>query len=251
MGKKIVQETRGYDANRGITVSQREKESAHDYRYFPEPDIPPLEFSEDYIEHLRHELPELPHDKAKRVGHEYKLPEADVDIIISDKHLADYFEDVVSELREKIENGEFACDENKAIKLAANYIITELRKHVAEHEHNISEIKITPEDYAELICFVASDKINSSAAQTVLAEMYKTGANPAHIISDKNLVQVSDTVEIGESVNIVISENNKSVQDYKAGKENALKFLVGQVMKKTRGKANPQIVQNILKDKLR
>ena len=249
-GKKVVQETRGYDNNRGVTVSQRVKESAHDYRYFPEPDIPPLKFTKEYVENLRKHLPELPEAKAKRIGHEYKLPGADVEIIISDKALADYFEEVASELKEKIKSGEFVVDEEKAVKLAANYIITELRKHLAEHNHAIADIEITPENYAELICLVASGEINSSAAQTILAEMYKTGGDPSDIIEEKGLRQVSDEGELESIVDKIIADNQQSADDYKKGKENAMKFLVGQVMKETKGKANPQIVQEILKKKL-
>lgn len=250
-GKKVVQETRGYDNNRGATVSQRVKESAHDYRYFPEPDIPPLKFTKEYVESLKRKLPELPGEKAKRIGHEYKLPEADVEIIISDKALADYFEEVVSELREKINSKEFEVAEAKAIKLASNYIITELRKHLTEHGHSIKDIEITPENYAELICFVASGKINSSAAQVVLAQMYKTGGDPSQIIEEKNLAQVSDEGELLKIIDEIVAKNQKSAEDYKNGKENALKFLIGQTMAATKGKANPQIVQKMLVDKLR
>jgi aspartyl-tRNA(Asn)/glutamyl-tRNA(Gln) amidotransferase subunit B len=249
-GEKIVQETRGYDNNRGVTVSQRVKESAHDYRYFPEPDIPPLKFTEEYVKNLRAKLPELPEAKAKRIGHEYKLPGDDVAILISDKHLADYFEDVVSELKEDLGSGEFIADEEKAIKLAANYIITELRKHLAEHSHSIADIEITPANYAELIAILATGEINSSAAQVVIVEMYKTGGDPSTIIKEKNLAQVSNEKELEEMVDKVISENQPSVEDYKKGKENALKFLMGQVMKETKGKANPQIVQEMLKKKM-
>ncbi len=250
-GEKIIQETRGFDNNKGITVSQRTKESAHDYRYFPEPDIPPLKFTKEYVADLKKHLPELPEAKAKRIGREYKLPDNDVEIIISQKELADYFEEVVSELREKINCKEFEADEAKSIKLAANYIITELRKHLAEHGHGIKDMEITPENYAELICFVASGRINSSAAQTVLAQMYKTGGDPSQIIEEKNLAQVSDEGELEKIIGEIIAKNQKSVEDYKNGKENALKFLIGQVMAATKGKANPQIVQKMLVDKLK
>lgn len=249
-GKKVVQETRGFDSNRGVTVSQRTKESAHDYRYFPEPDIPPLKFTKEYIEDLKSHLPELPEAKAERVEREYKLPEKDVEIIISEKDMADYFEEVVSELREKIGCREFNLDESKAIKLAANYIITELRKHLARKHEEIKDIKITPENYAELIACVGSGMINSSAAQTVLEEMYKTGGDPSQIIEAKNLAQMSDEKDLEEIVKKIITDNQSSADDYKKGKENALKFLIGQVMSSTKGKANPQVVQKILKKKL-
>lgn len=249
-GEKIIQETRGWDSNRGVTVSQRTKESAQDYRYFPEPDIPPLRFSEKYVEELRSSLPELPDAKAKRFGHEYELPGKDVEIIISQKDLADYFEQVVSEIQEKIDCKEFALDKNKAVKLATNYIITELRKHLVESGTEIGDVRITPENYAELICLVGSGKINSSAAQAVLLEMYKTGGDPSQIIDEKNLAQMSDEAELEKMIEEVLIKNEKSVSDYKAGKDNALKFLMGQVMAATRGKANPQVVQKTLKKKL-
>jgi aspartyl-tRNA(Asn)/glutamyl-tRNA(Gln) amidotransferase subunit B len=250
-GKKIAQETRGYDSNRGTTVSQRMKESAHDYRYFPEPDIPPFKFTIEYVEELRKKLPELPDYKAKRFQGEYNLPIDDVMILISDKGLAEYFEEVASELKEKVQCNEFELDENKTVKLAANYIIVETRKHLAEHGHLMSDLKITPENYAELICIVGSGKINSSAAQTVLAEMYKTGGDPSQIIESKNLAQMDDENELIKIIDEMLTKNAKSVEDFKAGKENAMKFLTGQVMAKTKGKANPQKVQEILKNKLK
>jgi aspartyl-tRNA(Asn)/glutamyl-tRNA(Gln) amidotransferase subunit B len=249
-GEKIIQETRGFDSTKNITVSQRVKESAHDYRYFPEPDIPPLEFTHEYVAELKTKLPELPDQKTKRFTKEYKLPAADVEVLVSDKDLAAYFEETVSEIREKIKCGEIAAAEDKAVKLASNYILTELKKHLSEHGHGISDIKITPENYAELIVYVAAGKINSSAAQTVLLEMYKTGGDPATIIEEKNLAQMEDAGELEKIVAEVVAKNEKSVADYKAGKENVLKFLIGQVMKESRGKANPQTAEQMLRDKL-
>jgi aspartyl-tRNA(Asn)/glutamyl-tRNA(Gln) amidotransferase subunit B len=250
-GKKVVQETRGYDSNRGVTVSQRTKESAHDYRYFPEPDIPPLEFGTEYIEELRKKLPELPAQKAERFKAEYNLPDQDTEILISEKELAEYFEEVVSELKEKISCQEVAADEDKAIKLAANYIIVELRKYLAEKSGSMKDLKITPENYAELIGIVADGKINSSAAQTVLLEMYKTGGDPSQIIESKNLAQMSTEGELEKIVDEVLAKNQKSANDFKAGKGNALKFLVGQVMSATKGKANPSIAAKLLVEKIK
>jgi aspartyl-tRNA(Asn)/glutamyl-tRNA(Gln) amidotransferase subunit B len=249
-GEKIIQETRGWDAARGETVSQRKKESAHDYRYFPEPDIPPLRFDDEYIENLRRKLPELPEQKAQRFIEEYNLPSDDVEVLVAEKELSVYFEEVISEVKEKINCKEFECDESKTIKLAANYVIGELRRHMVLGEHKIGEIKITPENYAELICIVSSGKINSSATQTVLSEMYKTGGDPSQIIEEKNLVQMDDSVELEKIIDEVLAKNEKSVVDFKAGKENALKFLIGQTMAATKGKANPQKVQEIIKNKL-
>jgi aspartyl-tRNA(Asn)/glutamyl-tRNA(Gln) amidotransferase subunit B len=250
-GKKVIQETRGYDSNRGTTVSQRVKESAHDYRYFPEPDIPPFKFTQEYVEEMRRKLPELPDQKAGRFHKEYELPADDVAILVSDKHLAEYFEEVVSELKEKVESDEFELNEKKAVKLASNYMIVEIRKHLAEHNHSIADLKITPENYAELICIVGSGKINSSAAQTVLAEMYKTGGDPSQIIDSKNLGQMDDDGELEKIIDEVVKNNEKSVADYRAGKENALKFLVGKVMSETKGKANPGLAARLLAEKIK
>lgn len=250
-GKKIIQETRGWDENRGETVSQREKESAHDYRYFPEPDIPTLRFTPEYFEILKRKLPELPEAKEKRFIEEYNLSRENVDVIVGDKNLADYFEHVVSEVKEKMKCGELAIDEKKCVKLAANYMVSELQKHLVEHKETIRDIKITPENYAELVGFVAEGKIGSTAVQTVLEEMYRTGGDPSQIIEEKNLLQVSDEKHLEEIVDKVLGEHTKSAEDYKSGKENALQFLVGQVMKASRGKANPQIAEKILKKRLK
>ncbi len=249
-GEKIIQETRGYDSNKNITVSQRTKESAHDYRYFPEPDIPPMKFTDEYISELKLKLPELPDAKRGRLIKEYGLSKENADVITGDKNLADYFEAVVSEIKEKKESGEVCADEEKCVKLSANYIVSELQKHLMRDAVTIKDIKITPENYAELIGIVADGKISSSAAQAVLEEMYKTGGDPSHIIEEKNLLQVSDIKELEKTIGEIIDKNQQSVEDYKKGKKNALQFLVGQVMKETRGKANPKVVGEILNKKL-
>lgn len=249
-GEDIIQETRGWDANRNATVSQRTKETAADYRYFPEPDIPPMKFNNEYIEKLKKELPELPADKLKRFIEQYDVSEEDAEVLTSEKELADYFEKTVSEIKEKVQSGEVKADEKKLVKLVANYLNTELRKHLVENQETIADIKITPENYAELIGIVADGKINSSAAQTVLEEMYKTGGDPSQIIEEKNLAQMDDDGEMSEIINKVLADNQESVDDFKSGKENALKFLMGQVMAATKGKANPQKAMEMIKDKL-
>ena len=249
-GETIVQETRGWDSVKNITVSQRKKESAHDYRYFPEPDIPPMEFTEAYVKNLKCKLPELPDAKEKRFVSEYSLNAADVLVITAQSDLAEYFEQVISEVKEKISSHEIESSEEKTIKLAVNYIISELRKHLIENNHNIRDIKISPENYAEFVGLIADEKINSSAAQAVLKEMYHTGGDPSQIIEEKNLGQMQDSSETEAVVESVIVANAKSVEDYKAGKQNALQFLMGQVMKETQGKANPMKVIEILKSKL-
>jgi aspartyl-tRNA(Asn)/glutamyl-tRNA(Gln) amidotransferase subunit B len=248
-GVPLVQETRGWDENKSQTFAQRKKESAHDYRYFPEPDILPFQFDEEYFTHLRSTLPELPLAKSKRFIEQYGLSEADVTLLVEDKYFASFFESVVSELEEKKQSGELASDIERARKLAVNYLLTELRKHLYEAGQAIQDITITPENYAEFVVIVADGKINSSAAQTVLLEMYNSSdgdTNPSHIIDRLNLGQVNDTEALEKITDAVLAANEKSVVDYRAGKENALKFLMGQVM----GKANPQVVTEILKQKL-
>jgi aspartyl-tRNA(Asn)/glutamyl-tRNA(Gln) amidotransferase subunit B len=249
-GEKIVQETRGFDSTRNVTISQRKKESAHEYRYFPEPDIPPLKFTRDYVEELKRKLPELPGQKFRRFQEEYKLPVVDVEVLICEKDLAEYFENVVSEVKEKIESKEILAEEQKVLKLAVNYILSELKKHLIQNNQEITDIKITPENYAELVGMIADGKINSSAAQAVLEEMYKNGEEPAWIIKEKGLEQLDDAGEMEKVVAEVLAKNEKSVVDYKAGKQNALQFLMGQVMSATKGKANPQVVIKLLKEKL-
>lgn len=250
-GEKVIQETRGWDENKGITVSQRKKESAHDYRYFPEPDIPPFEFTESELEALKRTLPELPDQKIIRFQAEYGIPEADAIVLAEDKAVAEFYENTVSELLEKIQSKEISLESGKVAKLASNYILTEIRKRLSETGLSISKIGFTPENYAELIGLIATGAINSSAAQRVLAEMY-TGidSDPTHIVERLGLAQVSDSSALEALVDQVLEANPQSVADYQAGKENALKFLMGQVMSASKGSANPQMVMEILKKKL-
>lgn len=249
-GEKVIQETRGWDSVKSITVSQRKKESAHDYRYFPEPDIPPMEFTAEYVEQLKRKLPELPDAKEKRFVREYSLGDSDVAVLTAQNDLAEYFEQVIGEIKEKISSHEIESAEEKVTKLAVNYIISELRKHLAENKHDIRDLKISAENYAELIGLVADGKINSSAAQVVLKEMYHTGGDPSQIIAEKNLSQMEDSSELEAAIDAVLAANEKSIEDYKAGKQNALQFLVGQVMKETKGKANPAKAMEMLLKKL-
>jgi len=249
-GEKIVQETRGFDSVKNITFSQRSKESAHDYRYFPEPDIPPLQFSAEYFSELKRRLPEMPEVKKKRLVEEYNISPENAEVIVSDKSLAEYFENVVSEIKEKLKCQEFTVEEGKCLKLAANYIVSELQKHLLKNNQSIMDIKITPENYAELIAVIASGQINSSAAQTVLAEMYQTGVDPSQIIEEEGLLQMDDVDELNNIVEKVLANNEASVKDYQGGKANALQFLVGQVMSATKGKANPKLTLDLLKKKI-
>ncbi|MBP9727808.1 MAG: Asp-tRNA(Asn)/Glu-tRNA(Gln) amidotransferase subunit GatB [Candidatus Moranbacteria bacterium] len=252
-GEKLVQETRGWDENKNITVSQRKKESAHDYRYFPEPDIPPFEFTPEYVEKLRATLPELPDAKLKRFVEEYGLPESDAVTLTEERRFSEYFEAVVSELTEKVQAKEISVPLERAVKLASNYLLTELRKHLVENGQSIESVPITAENFAEFIGIVADGKINSSAAQTVLGEMYRGSdgdTDPSHIIDRLNLGQVNDSEALEKAVDAVLERNEQSIADFKAGKQNAFQYLIGQIMKETKGKANPQIAAEILKKRL-
>jgi aspartyl-tRNA(Asn)/glutamyl-tRNA(Gln) amidotransferase subunit B len=242
-GKKVIQETRGWDESKFQTYSQREKESAHDYRYFPEPDLPPLEISESQVENIKGDISELPAQKIERFQKEYKIPKVDAEILTRDKALAEFFERSVSE-------GCELCDKrDKITKLAANYVISELKKYLNE-KTGISNLNVTAENFGELMSIVAQGKINSSAAQTVLAEMIKSGADPERIIEERNLGQLEDASEIEDIVRKTIKNNSGPVADYKAGKQNALQFLLGQVMKETKGKVDPKLAMEILQKNL-
>lgn len=251
-GDKVVQETRGWDEKKQKTFSQRSKETSKDYRYFPEPDIPPLQ-----VPSFKFQVsnpPELPQQRRERFAGEYGLPEKDIEVLVVNKSLGEYFEKVISELKEwdkavhkiKIKNTKEHIA--RLTKLSVNYLITELQKIMREAGiGDVNNIKITPENFAELIILTHKDEISSSAAQEVLREMLSTGEDPSQIIENKGLKQVSDTKELEGAVKTAIKNNPQAVEDYKKGKESSVQFLVGQVMRETKGKANPQIVQEILK----
>ncbi len=251
-GKEIIQETRGWDDNKQITVSQRSKEEAHDYRYFPEPDLPALEFSEEFLNEIKADIPELPQNKRKRFKEEYGLGKEEIEIFVFNKNLSEYFEQVVSELKNWLKTIKKDVLENdKIAKLASNYILTDLQGLLKGKSVEEEDFLITPENFAEFIVLIFEGKISSKIAKKVLKEMFSTGADPSHIIEDKGLSQIEDTGEIENVVKDVISKNEKAAEDYKKGKENALQFLAGQIMAATKGRANPETVIEILKKSLK
>jgi len=254
-GKKIVQETRGWDEKKQKTVSQREKEEAHDYRYFPEPDLPTLHLDKNFIQEIRTEIPELPQQKRERFVREYNLAEEDSNIFIVNKDLGEYFEKVVSELRNWIKIVEFKTkiseeEKNKLIKLASNYIITDLQKLLKRALVSGEDFLISPENFAEFISLIYEGKITSKIAKQVLEEMFGTGADPSHIVKEKGWTQLTNEKEIKKIIENVLSKNQKVVEDYKKGKKNALQFLIGQVIAITKGRANPEIVNRLIKESL-
>jgi len=245
--EKVVYETRGWNEIKQKTFSQRIKETSEDYRYFPEPDLPPLNISKKDIEKIKAEIPEMPQAKRKRFKKEYKISDSDIEVLINYKYLGDFFEATISELKAWLEAGKINTDIDKLIKLSANYIITEFPKFVLTS----GKIRISPENFAELIYLTFIGEISSSGAQEVLKEMFKSGADPSHIIKKKQLKQVSKEKDLEKIIEKVIKNNPQAIEDYKKGKETAIQFLIGQVMRETEGSANPKVAAKILKKKIK
>ncbi|MFA5318665.1 MAG: Asp-tRNA(Asn)/Glu-tRNA(Gln) amidotransferase subunit GatB [Patescibacteria group bacterium] len=247
-GDGLIQETRGWDENKQATVSQRSKEEAKDYRYFPDPDVSPIKINSKWLKKIEADLPELPQEKMKRFKSQYGFSDYDAEVLISDKNIANYVEQVISELRAWVEtNGRnWETAHTKLAKLTGNWIGTELFKYLNETKTNIKDLKITAENFGEFIAIIFDNKINSSAAQTIFKEMFAKGGDPSDIMEARGLEQMDDDDELKNIIKNVIKNNEKAVEEYKAGKDNAIQFLVGQVMKESKGKANPQKAREII-----
>jgi len=246
-GSQVDQETRGWDDPNKRTVSQRSKESAHDYRYFPEPDLPAIDLSQFDFKKLRSEIPELPKAKRVRFRDEYGLTEDQVELLVFDRQLAEYFENVVSELREERE-----ASPEKTIPLAINYLTSDLKGlMVADNQADVFKTRVSAENLADLVELVANDKINSRVAKDILRSMYESGGDPMEIMKTSGLEQVSDSGELAETAKKIIEANPVPVADFKKGKEPALMYLVGQAMRELGGKANPQMLQQVFRDLLK
>ncbi len=244
-GGKVVQETRGWHDKKEITFSQREKESAHDYRYFPEPDLPPLHFTKEYISEIKATLPELPRARRLRFAKEYGLESAAVEVFINNKELSEYFEKTASELDEWL--AAEGLEKGKALyALMANYLISDVQGLLAGNTFAQKEFKITPENFAEFVKMIYAQEISSKTAKMVLAEMFNTGVDPSNIVESNNWGQMKDDGALEKVIAQVIAKNPQAIQDYKSGNKNALQFLAGQVMKETRGTADPKKVQELL-----
>lgn len=235
-GGHIIQETRTFDPARGITLSMRSKENAHDYRYMPEPDLPPIVTSEETIEKYRSELPELPDARRARLEQEYGLSDYDAGIITSSRAMAEYFDAVVATGADP--------------KLAANWIMGDLAKNLNEDGIDIKQSPVSAERLGKMIGLIMKDTISGKIAKKVFKEMWTNEDDPEKIVKDKGLVQITDTGAIEAAVDAAIAANPKAVAEYKGGKKKAIGALVGQVMKATRGKANPQMVNKMLAEKL-
>lgn len=236
--KRIIQETRGWDESSGTTVSQRSKEQAHDYRYFPEPDLPPLVISREWVNELKSRLPELPEARYQRFIEQYGLSDYDASLLTSTKTHADYFESCINLT---------GADKAKTI---SNWMTSELARLLNATDTMLEESKVTPKHLADMLDLIEKGVISGTTAKIVFEEIFVTGRTAPQIVAEKGLQQISGTDEIDRIVVRIIEENAAAVNDVKAGKEQALKFLVGQVMKATKGRANPQLVNNLIKERL-
>jgi aspartyl-tRNA(Asn)/glutamyl-tRNA(Gln) amidotransferase subunit B len=235
-GGTIIQETLLWDASTGIVKPMRSKEEAHDYRYFPEPDLVPVVVSEEWIEEIRKTIPELPEQRRDRFIRQYGLPKYDAEVLTSSKELANYYEECVK----------FTND----FKSASNWIMVEVLKILNDRQIDITEFKVEPRFLAELINLVNEGKINQATAKKVLEEISHTGEEPISVIERQGLMQISDEDFITEAVLKVLEQNKENVERYLAGKDKLFGYFVGEVMKLTKGKANPKLVNEILKRKL-
>jgi aspartyl-tRNA(Asn)/glutamyl-tRNA(Gln) amidotransferase subunit B len=235
-GDEVVQETRLWDEDQGRTLSMRGKEEAHDYRYFPDPDLVPLEVSEAWIEDIRGTLPELPAGKRKRFVNQYGIPEYDAGVLTASRSLADYYEECVRLFGEP--------------KIVSNWIMGDLLRELKKDDREIEECPVPPKHLASMLKMIKDGAISGKIAKTVFEEMYRSGESPEKIVREKGLIQVTDVDEIQRIIRGVLEGNPKLVEDYQTGKEQLLGFFVGQVMKASRGKANPKLVNDLLRKSL-
>ncbi len=235
-GEKVIQETRRWDEVSGKTFSMRDKEDAQDYRYFPEPDLVAIKLSEEYIESIKKTLPELPESRKQRYLEEYKLSEKDANIITSSKYLSDLFEKSIK-----------VCNNPKAVN---NWIISDISRIINETELEPSQIPFDSNQLGKLVILIDKGIISSSIGKKVLVELFENPRDPEEIIKEKGWLQISDEGAIKEIVVNILEANPQSITDYKAGKDRALGFLVGQAMKQTKGKANPQILNKLFLEEL-
>ena len=236
MNREVIQETRRWDDNKESSKSMRSKEDAKDYRYFPDPDLPPICIPDEWIQKVKDNQPELREEKLERYKKDYDISEYDASLITESKHLADLFEETTA-----------ICNKPKRV---ANFILGELLRLLKEKEMDDSDISFSPENFAKLIELVDSGVVNSTVSKQVFGEIFENNVDPEVYIKENNLMVVNDDGELEKVIEEVISANPKSVEDYKAGKKKAIGFLVGQTMKAMQGKANPGKVNQILTEKL-
>jgi aspartyl-tRNA(Asn)/glutamyl-tRNA(Gln) amidotransferase subunit B len=232
-GGTVEQETLGFNEATGKTYSQRGKESAHDYRYFPEPDLPPLVLDPAWIESIRASLPELPEAKTRRFIEQYELKPHEARLLTSEKALADYFEAVVSK-------------SNSPAKSVSSWIAGEFMRYMNDFNIDVTKIPVPAEDFARLIDMVADKTISGNSGKVVLRELFRNGGKPEELIKEKNLAQVSDEGFIQETITKILDDNPKEVEQFLGGKETILQWLMGQVARATKGKADPSVARELL-----
>lgn len=235
-GGTVVQETRTWDDGKGMTLSMRSKEEAHDYRYFPEPDLVPVEIDDAWIARVKSELPELPAARKARLMQEKGLVDYDAENIVSTKAMAEYFDEAAKH-----------TEDSKGI---ANWLLGDVSAYLNSENIAIEQFPITPANLGEMVNLINKGVLSSKLAKKVFVEMLKTGKTPQALVKELGLEQISDEGAIVKIVEETLAENPQSIIDYKAGKDRALGFLVGQIMKKSRGKANPEMVNNLLKERM-
>lgn len=236
-GDMVIQETRLYDSVKNRTYSMRSKEDAHDYRYFPDPDLLPLEISSAWIEELRKNLPELPFRRAQRFREEFGLSDVDAMNLVEEVDIADYFEEVVR-----------ACKNPKA---AAAWIMVELWRELSESKTEVKNSPVSAQQLGELIKLIDEGSISGKMGKSVFAEMWKSGNDPDVVIRDKGFIQVSDDETLGSLIDQILTKNPSQVEQFRTGKDKVFGFFVGQVMKETKGQANPDVVNRLLRERLR
>ena len=244
-GGAVAQETRGWVEERGVTVSQRSKEYAHDYRYFPEPDLPPLHIGAGWVDELRAALPELAPARQSRFQHEYGLSEYDASLLTATRATADYFEAVVAQ-----RNAGPNAPKAELAKEAANWILGDLSRLLNRHHCDIANAQVAPPGLAALLDLIADNTLSTSLAKTALEEMYDTGDTASAVVARRGLGQISDAGALAAAVSDAIAANPKAVADYLAGKENAARFLMGQVMRLTKGQAQPELALRLVQEGL-
>ncbi|MEE8471250.1 MAG: Asp-tRNA(Asn)/Glu-tRNA(Gln) amidotransferase subunit GatB, partial [Dehalococcoidia bacterium] len=237
-GGQLVQETRGWVEDQGITVSQRSKEYAHDYRYFPEPDLPPLTISHELVEEIRARLPELPVARHDRFMSQYGLSRYDVDLLTASRAQADYFESCV-----RLYPGD--AEVGKKAKTIANWILGEFARLLNATDTEIGDSRVEPQHLVEMLNLIESGTLSTGMAKTVFEGMFNSGKRAPEIVKEKGMVQITAASELEAVVDQVLGDNAQAVEDYGRGKEQAFKFLVGQVMRATKGQANPDVVNEL------
>jgi aspartyl-tRNA(Asn)/glutamyl-tRNA(Gln) amidotransferase subunit B len=239
-GGRLVQETRGWVEEKGATVSQRSKEYAHDYRYFPEPDLPPMEFSRALVDEIRSRLPELPDAVRDRFMSQYNLSGYDANLLTVSRAMADYFEVCLKLLPA-------GTGADKKAKTVANWLLGEFTRLLNATNIEIKDAKVEPRHLVEMLDLIDKGTLSTKMAKEVFEDMFHSGKKASLVVQEKGLAQISTTTELETVVGQVIAANSQAVADYKQGKDTALKFLVGQVMKATKGQANPQMVNELLR----